>query len=81
MTANSEARNTAWAGTQRKKATDVKVKELDGSNIIAEVEQTMKTLLKPTNERRARILEAVLGSRQVRQSMGGYKDNDPTYRL
>lgn len=41
----------------------------------------MKQMLKPENERRLRILDAVLGSRQARQCINGYKDNDVTHRL
>ena len=36
---------------------------------MAEIELTMKTLLKPQNEKRVKVLEAVLGSRGVRQSI------------
>ena len=81
MSANTQAKNTAFNGKQQKKCTDVKRDEIIGSNLIAQVEQTMKSLLKTENERRARILDAVLGSRQARQCIHGYKDNDVTYRL
>lgn len=35
----------------------------------------------PTKPHRAKALEAVLGSRGVRESINGYKDNDVLYRL
>lgn len=38
MTATTQARNTGFTGTTQKKATEVKVRELDGSNVISEVE-------------------------------------------
>ena len=59
----------------------MKDKELAGSNLIAEIEYTMNQLLKPTKEHRAKVLEAVLGSRQVRQTIHQYRDNDVTHNL
>jgi hypothetical protein len=41
----------------------------------------MKTLLKPQNERRLKIIESVLGSKGVRSSIHHYQDNDVTHRL
>lgn len=41
----------------------------------------MKTLLQPTKEHRAKVLDAVLGSRQTRQCIHHYQDNDVTHRL
>jgi len=64
-----------------KKHSSIKDKEITGSNLLKEIEDTMKTLLKPTKEHRAKVLEAVLGSRGVRQSIHHYKDNDVTHRL
>lgn len=63
FSAISQARNTAFAGQQNKKHTDVKNREIAGSNLMAEIEATMKTLLQPTKDHRAKVLEAVLGSR------------------
>ena len=41
----------------------------------------MKTLLKPQNERRLKIIESVLGSKGVRSSIHHYQDHDVTHRL
>lgn len=71
----------SFAGTPQKKQTEAKQRELNGSNLLAEVEATMKQLLKPENERRMKVLDAVLGSRQARQCIHNFKDNDVTYGL
>lgn len=42
MSANTQAKNTAFNGKQQKKNTDVKRDELIGTNLIAQVETTMK---------------------------------------
>ncbi len=47
----------------------MKEKEILGSNMIAEIEETMRILLKPTKEHRAKVLQAILGGRGVRESI------------
>ena len=76
----SIGRNGQFAASQ-KKNTVVKTKEILGSNLIAEIEETMKTLLKPTKEHRAKVLQAILGSRGARECIHHYRDNDVTSDL
>jgi hypothetical protein len=57
------------------------VKEIQGSNLIAEIEQTMQMLMKPTSSHRMAALTAVLGSKGAHQSIHQYKDNDVTTSL
>jgi hypothetical protein len=73
LTATSHSKNQAsQANSVAKRHSAVKQRELAGENLLAEIEQTMKTLLKPQNERRLKILESVLGSKGVRSSINHY---------
>jgi len=69
LTANSHSKNAQVAAGTVKKHSAVKDRELRGSNLMAEIEETMRTLLKPQNGHRLKVLEAVLGSKGVRSSI------------
>ena len=83
FSAMSKAKNQGRDYKQMKHHSARKERELAGSNTVEtnEIKEVMRTLLQPTKDHRKKVLEAVLGSRQTRQALNHYRDNDVTTNL